>query len=116
MPEVRRTHGISLTTYYHRKSKYTGMSANELKRVKELEVETAQRKRVYADLTVENAAVEGARVKNRDTDRQRRRDADHGRRHHLSRVCACQARGLPRSALYRPPTDRRPKVSRSSTL
>jgi putative transposase len=35
--EVCRKHGISNATYYQWKSKYAGMSANELKRVKELE-------------------------------------------------------------------------------
>ena len=39
--EVCRKHGISNATCYQWKSKYAGMSANELKRVKELEARTA---------------------------------------------------------------------------
>jgi putative transposase len=35
--EVCRKHGISTATYYQWKSKYAGMSADELRRVKELE-------------------------------------------------------------------------------
>lgn len=55
--EVCRKHGISAATYYEWKSMYAGMSANELKRVKELEAENARLKRMYADLALENAAI-----------------------------------------------------------
>lgn len=55
--EVCRKHGISNATYYQWKSKYAGMSANELKRVKELEAENNRLKRMYADLALENAAI-----------------------------------------------------------
>ena len=57
MAEVCRKHGISNATYYQWKSKYAGMSANELKRVKELEAENSRLKRMYADLALENAAI-----------------------------------------------------------
>jgi len=43
--------------YYQWKSKYAGMSANELKRVKELEAENSRLKRMYAELALENAAI-----------------------------------------------------------
>ena len=52
-----RKHGISNATYYQWKSKYAGMSLSELKRVKEVEVENARLKRLYADLALENAAI-----------------------------------------------------------
>jgi putative transposase len=55
--EICRKHGISTATYYQWKSKYAGMSANELKRVKELEVENAKLKRMYAELALENTAI-----------------------------------------------------------
>lgn len=55
--EVCRKHGISNATYYQWKTKYAGMSANELKRVKELEAENSRLKRMYADLALENAAI-----------------------------------------------------------
>lgn len=55
--EVCRKHGISSPTYYQWKSKYAGMSANELKRVKELEAENGRLKRMYAELALENAAI-----------------------------------------------------------
>lgn len=46
--EVCRKHGISNATYYQWKSKYAGMSANELKRVKDLEAENRRLKRMDA--------------------------------------------------------------------
>ena len=55
--EVCRKHGISTATYYQWKSKFAGMSVNELKRVKELEAENAKLKRMYADLALENTAI-----------------------------------------------------------
>lgn len=55
--EVCRKYGISSPTYYQWKSKYAGMSANELKRVKELEAENGRLKRMYAELALENAAI-----------------------------------------------------------
>lgn len=55
--EVCRKHGISNATYYQWKSKDAGMSANELKRVKDLEAENSRLKRMYAELALENAAI-----------------------------------------------------------
>jgi putative transposase len=55
--EVCRKHGISTASYYQWKSKYAGMSANELKKVKELESENSRLKRMYAELALENAAI-----------------------------------------------------------
>jgi putative transposase len=55
--EVCRKHGISTPTYYLWKSKFAGMSPNELKRTKELEAENARLKRMYAELALENAAI-----------------------------------------------------------
>ncbi len=55
--EICRTHGISDATYYNWKSKYGGMSASDLKRMKEMERENAQLKRMYADVAMENRAL-----------------------------------------------------------
>ena len=57
--EVSRKHGISDATYCNWKSKYGGMSANELKRLREVEEENAKLKRMYADMALENAALRG---------------------------------------------------------
>jgi len=55
--EICRKHGISDATYYSWKSKYGGMSASELKRLREIETENAKLKRMYADLALENTAL-----------------------------------------------------------
>lgn len=53
--DVSRKRGISDATYYNWKSKYGGMSANELKRLRGVEEENAKLKRMYADMAIENA-------------------------------------------------------------
>ena len=55
--DICRKHGISDATYYKWKSKYGGMEASDLKRVKELEAELSQYKRMYAELARENDAI-----------------------------------------------------------
>ena len=55
--QLARKHGISAATYYHWKSKYAGAGVPELKRLRELEAENAKLKRMYADLSLENAAL-----------------------------------------------------------
>ena len=55
--EICRKHGISDATYYNWKAKYGGMAVTDLKRMKELETELAQLKRMYADLALENRAM-----------------------------------------------------------
>jgi putative transposase len=55
--DLCRKHGISDATYYNWKSKYGGMQASDLKRMKELEGELSQYKRMYAELARENDAM-----------------------------------------------------------
>lgn len=55
--DICREHGISDATYYKWKSRYGGMEASDLKRVKELEAEVSQYKRMYAELARENDAI-----------------------------------------------------------
>ncbi len=55
--DICRRHGISDATYYNWKSKYGGMSAAELKRLKETEAELSQYKKMYAELARENYAL-----------------------------------------------------------
>jgi len=55
--EVCRKHGISDATYYNWKSKYGGMEASQLKKMKELEAQLSQYKRMYAELAHENYAL-----------------------------------------------------------
>jgi putative transposase len=55
--EICRRHGISDATYYNWKSRYGGMQASDLKRLKETETELSKLKRMYADLSMENDAL-----------------------------------------------------------
>ena len=55
--ELSRQHGISRATYFNWRSKYGGVTVNELKRMKELEAENSKLKRMYADLALENVAI-----------------------------------------------------------
>ena len=57
--EVIRKHGISPASYYKWKSKYGGLEVSELKRMKELESQLEEFKRIVADLTLENKAMKG---------------------------------------------------------
>jgi len=50
--DICREHGISQPTFYHWKSKYSGMEISQLKRMKELESELAQYKKIVAEQTL----------------------------------------------------------------
>ena len=52
--DVCREYGISDATYYNWKSKYGGMEASDVKRLKELETENQRLKQMYADLSLEH--------------------------------------------------------------
>ena len=55
--DVCRKHGISDATYYAWKSKYEGMSISDVKKMKALEAENSQLKKIVADLTLEITAI-----------------------------------------------------------
>lgn len=55
--DLLRRHGISRATYFLWRSKYSGTTVPELRRLKELEAENAKLKRLYAELALENAAI-----------------------------------------------------------
>ena len=55
--DVCRRHGISDTTFYNWKSRYGGLGASELKRLREIEEENAKLKKMYAELALENTAL-----------------------------------------------------------
>ena len=62
--EIWRKHGSSSATCHEWKVRYGGLNMAELKPVKELEAESAKLKRMYADLALENHAIEA--VQNRE--------------------------------------------------
>ncbi|MBU1249255.1 MAG: IS3 family transposase [Proteobacteria bacterium] len=52
--DVCREHGVSSATYYKWKSKYGGMEASDVQRMKDLEAENRKLKQMFADLSLEN--------------------------------------------------------------
>ena len=52
-----RPDGISSATYYKGRPKYGGLEASAIKRLKEREHENGRLKRMYPDLSLENAAL-----------------------------------------------------------
>ena len=55
--EIWLTCGISSATYYKRRAKYGDLEASDIKRLKELDHENGRLKRMYANLSLENAAL-----------------------------------------------------------
>jgi putative transposase len=55
--DLCRQQGISDATYYKWKSKYGGMEASDIKRLREVEAENSKLKRMFADLALENRAL-----------------------------------------------------------
>ena len=52
--DVCREHEISEATYYQWKSKYGGMEASDIRRLRELEEENRRLKAMYAELSLEH--------------------------------------------------------------
>ena len=57
IPEAAKELGISEQTFHRWRNQYGGMKANDAKRLKELERENAQLKRIVADQVLENQAL-----------------------------------------------------------
>ena len=56
--DVIREHGISEQTYYRWKSKYGGMSVSDAKRLKQLQAENRQLKKLVADLSLDKQMLQ----------------------------------------------------------
>lgn len=52
--DVHRKHKLSEQTFYRWKAKYAGMQVTDVKRLKELEQENDQLKKIVAELTLDN--------------------------------------------------------------
>ncbi|MBV9685408.1 MAG: transposase [Solirubrobacterales bacterium] len=57
LPEVSKQLEVSEATYHRWRAQYGGMKADDVTRLKELEVENARLKRIVADQTLEVAAL-----------------------------------------------------------
>ena len=55
--EIWLEHGISQPTFYKWKSKYGGLDVGQLSKMKELEKELSQYKKIVAELTLENVVM-----------------------------------------------------------
>ncbi len=58
--EVSRKLGISEQTYYRWRKSYGGLRVDQAKRLKELELENSQLKKLVADLSLDNAILKEA--------------------------------------------------------
>lgn len=55
--DVCRELGISEATFYNWKAKYGGMEVSDVKKMKDMEAELSQYKKIVAELTFENRAM-----------------------------------------------------------
>ena len=58
MKELCRKYGVSEQTFYRWRSKYGGLSASELQRLKQLEQENRQLKKLVADLSLDKHVLQ----------------------------------------------------------
>ena len=56
--DVIREHGISEQTYYRWKSKFGGMTVSDAKRLKQVEAENRQLKKLVADLSLDKQMLQ----------------------------------------------------------
>ena len=55
--DIAREMGISEATFYNWKAKYGGREATDVKRIKDMEAEHAELKKMFAELCIENRAM-----------------------------------------------------------
>jgi putative transposase len=55
--DICRALGINKQTFYNWKNKYSGMEAQDLRRLKELEEENRRLKQMYAELAMDNKVL-----------------------------------------------------------
>jgi len=63
VPDLCREHGISSATFYKWRSKYGGMDASLMRRMKELEDENRRLKKMYAEERLKAEMVQEALTK-----------------------------------------------------
>jgi putative transposase len=55
--DISRELGISEATFYNWKAKFGGMEASDVAKMKELEKENSELKKMYAEVSIENRAM-----------------------------------------------------------
>ena len=63
VPELCREHGMSSATFYKWRSKYGGMDASMMSRLKELEEENRRLKKMYAEERLKAEIIQEAMAK-----------------------------------------------------
>jgi len=63
VPELCREHGMSSASFYKWRSKYGGMDASMMSRMKELEAENARLKKMYAEVQLQNDVIKEVMAK-----------------------------------------------------
>jgi len=63
VPELCREHGMSSASFYKWRSKYGGMDASMIARMKELEAENSRLKRMYAEERLKYEIIQEAMAK-----------------------------------------------------
>ena len=64
LPDLCRKYGMSDATYYKWKTKYSGMTTSDLKRLKGLEEENRRLKQIVAEQALDNRALKELLSKN----------------------------------------------------
>jgi putative transposase len=64
LPQFLREHGISAGTYYRWKSKYGGLELSQLRRLKELERENSELKKIVAEQALDIRVLKDVNAKN----------------------------------------------------
>jgi putative transposase len=64
LPDLLRQHGVSAGTYYRWKSRYGGLDPSQLRRLKELERENTELKKIVADQALDIRMLKDVNAKN----------------------------------------------------
>src|SRR5215210_1694507 len=109
--DVCREHEVSEATYYKWKTKYGGMEAADIRRLRELEEENRRLKHMYAELSLEHRILRGARKKAVKPAVKRQLIVGLRQEHKLSERQACKIVSLRRSVYrYKPRPNRDQEV------
>nr|WP_229821762.1 IS3 family transposase [Photobacterium aphoticum] len=110
--EVCREYGISDATYYNWKSKYGGMEASDVKRLKELEDENRRLKQMFAELSLDHKILKDIVEKKPVKPAIRRELVDYAKYSHcISLRRACRIVGISDSVYrYQPDKHRNDAV------
>ena len=77
--EVCREYGVSDATCYNWKSKYGGMEASDIRRLKEMEDENRRLKQMFAELSLKHEALKDIVEKSSEASREARAGRLHQR-------------------------------------